>query len=744
MKWLVLTIYAVALMVLTGCGGDSSSSSSTSQNTPSAVAHAANLTITYSPETSMSTISWDESAYKDAKGYRLEKQDNNLSSAPTALVQGWSEVITLASGAQNYSVNDYSTSSTTYRVVAISDSTPLASADLSTQVTSNPVDTITTYFSNGDTNLSLPLNKSATINTLLPANLAVQKVIYYIDTQKVGESATAPNYPLSVNFAAYTNGNHRLDSQLQLSPSNFIKVSTPISTYNTNLNLSLSLRGSAGVIPLIATASSQASINGVNFYVDGALVANVSTKNYCASKYGCNGTYDSYKWDWNTNNYSPKTYQLRADVSDNGGESQSKTLSYDLNNPPQLFVTSPLDNSIVGDTLTISGSATDDQPNTTVTISVGDQVIYNSTSSTFSVSYNMNGLAEKQYSIQIKAVDAGNKSTVVTRSVLYKAGSTVPVWKVLGAGTTLLTLNNGYLVSQNANTITKLNLSTQAQSTYDLSLVAARGLNYLDVSNNGKLLFYGSTDQQVSQIFLGSNTLSNLGDGQHPIVYGNRGLWINSAYSQMNLYSLDTQQTIQVPKPSSETGFWLNNSYFMSDTHFCDSAQSNYGSKSRYNVYLYSIANNTTTQITNTPDLTEVCKGLDSTRLIYVSSDNYDSSIKQKLYYVNINQPTSSILLSDNVSGTPQLSDGIIAWVDGTNNALYALFANQSSPVKIADNAQLGVVKDGMLTYIKDGKLYLYKNATATQIMPSSDRHFIDGGYVYIIKGTDGLIYRVQ
>ena len=752
-KVYILALLLVGMIALTACGGNSttieeqtiSNPDITTPDQPDIVepdivepditvpSHKTQLSVLYNSDSNIAVISWDESKYKDSVGYRLEKSEINAIRA----LREWSEVITLSAGSGNYSAQDYTLVAVNYRIVALSDEVLLSGDNSATELVVNPIQTSAIYFSNGDANVTMPLNRSVTVNTLVESATNIQKVIYYIDTKRIGESSVKPNFPLSINTATYTNGNHRLDNELKIDDSSYITFYTPISTYNTNLNLSLRLGATTGIIPIIATASSKESLNGVRLYLDNQLVADIKEKNYCSSlRYGCGDTNDSYKWDWNSTNYSPATYAIRAEVSDSGGESLTKEITHLLNNPPVITVTSPLNESVVGNTLLINGSVSDDQNDTTVTIKVGSQTIYSSKTNNFSTSYVMSGLAEKIYTVEIKATDSSNKSTIVKRNVLYKADSDLQVWKTLGVNSAVLQINNDYLLYKDANALVRLNLSTQDLKSYDLGTTHYD--RYYDISSSGKIAFYGTKLTFDSSIFLADNTLSIIGVGQHPILNNDYALWINSYYSKMHLYSFATGATLDIEKPS-DSKYWLNWSYYLNTQNFCASANIS-SSPSNYDVYVYNLTTKQNTRLTNTLDTVEMCQGIDETRVLFAE---YNSA-PNKLYYASLSNLSSHVKLSENFSGTPKLVDGVMAWVDGDDKFLYSLGKNETTPLQVANNAQLREVKNGVLTYTKDSKLYLYKDGVSSEIWPYSDSHYIDGGFVYIIRGSDKLVYRVE
>ena len=727
----------MAIVTFSACGGGGETTTETPTAnqpiTPTPIStHSTPLSVVYNSDSKVALISWSESSYIDPVGYRVEKSIISNSRA----FNSWSEVTTLAAGGGNYMVQDYTELPTNYRIVSLDDNLSLSGDNGTTELLVNPTQNSRLFFTQNDMNATMPLNRTITINTVVDSSANIQKVLYYLDTKKIGESSIKPNFPYTFNSATYTNGNHRLDNELKIDDSSYITFYTPIITYNTNLNLSLRLGATTGVIPIIATASSKESINGVQFYLDSILVADIKEKNYCSdTRYGCGDSNNSYMWEWNSTSYTPKTYTIKTEVSDTGGEFLSKEITHVLNNPPVITLDSPLNESVVGDTLTISGSVTDDQESTTITIKVGDQTIYSANTKSFNTTYDMRGLVEKNYTLQVIATDASNKSTTVTRTVLYKADSNLTPWRTLGKDSSVVQLSSGYLVYKESNSLVRLNLTTESESRYDLGTIHYD--RYYDIASSGAFAFYGTELTFDSTIFLAESTLSKIGTGQHTVVYNNNLLWINSYYSSLYLYDLNTKSVVDIKKPT-DANYWLNWSYFLSDTNFCASANIS-SSPSNYDVYIYNIVTQATTRVTNSTDIVEMCQGIDESRVVFAE---YNSA-PNKLYYANLNNLSTPIELSNNLSGSAKLSDGLMAWVDGDDKYLYALSSGEITPIQVAKDAQLREVKNGVLTYVKDSKIYLYKNGVSTEIWTYADTHYIDGNYLYIIRGVDKLVYRV-
>ncbi len=703
-----------------------------------AVTHRANLKLVYDSNVKKSVISWTENSYQDSVGYRVEKRIGSTTRSVAS--NNWTEVSRLNAGGGTYAVQDITSENTEYRVIALEDNVSLSGENNAHELVVKSTANANVYFTQDDVNISIPLNRTVVVNTSLGNGTEASKVIYYIDTLKIGESSTKPNFPLSFNSGRYTNGTHRLDYEIKIEDASYMSFKSIISTQNTNLALSLRLGRTTGVIPVIAYATSKETINGVDFYLDNVLVSHVSDKNYCGSRYGCgsNGDQnDSYMWEWNSTNYTPQEYTLRADTSDMGGESLSRTLTHQLNNPPVINVTSPIADSVVGNTLHISGTVSDDSGDSDVTIKIGNITIYSGTGRSFSTDYDLTGLPEKIYTLEIRATDNDNKSTIERRNILYKADSTLTVWKTLGQDNKLLTINNGYILMRNLNNLVRVTISNDIETLYDMG--KTRSHSYEDINSNGESVYYADKYDpiNVSHIFLTDNNISEIGTGQHPILDDDNVLWISRYYNKMHLYSFTTHNVQDIDKPS-DTDYWLNWSYYMTDKYFCSSAKMT-GTKTNYDAFVYNMQSKQLIQLTKSDDIVEMCQGVNTNRLVYGEYNNKPNV----LYYSNLDDLQNRFKLSNNFSSA-KITNGIVAWVDNDEKALYILDDNETLPKKIDNNSYLQHAKDRIITYTKDSKLYVYKQGVSTEIWPYPDTHYIDDNYVYIVRGAEQLIYRIR
>lgn len=738
----IILLLLLSLLLISCRGNDSGSDDTTTPTTelekPTVVTHKASLSVLYKSDAKIAEIEWSESSYQDPVGYIVEKRDITddtrvITMATSESNNSWVELAKFSSGAGSYLYQDHVSTPSEYRVLSQSDNLHLSGANDSYEIQINPDLVSSIYFTADDINISMPLNRKVVVNSDIGSQ-DVSKVIYYLDTIKIGESSTSPNFPLSFDSSRYANGEHRLDHEVQLKNASSTIYNTAISTLNTNLSLSLSLARTTGIIPIVARASSKESIEGVKFYLDDREVAFIQEKNYCSNaRWGCYDGNDSYMWKWDSTTYAPAEYTIRAEVSDTGGESLVQEKTHLLNNPPVLIVNSPVADSVVGDILTISGSVTDDQNDTNVIIKVGSQTIYSEKSNSFSATYDMSGLAEQIYSVTITAIDPDNKSTTIRRNVLYEATSNYSIYKTLGAESTLLTINNGYILYKNSNNLIRYNMASDTNSLFALGTIHYD--RYYNINTAGAISFYGTELTFDSSIFAVESSITKIDDGYHPVQAGSNIAYISRYYSNMQIYDTSTDSKVTIDKPE-DSSYWLNWSYYLNSNNLCGSIKMS-SQDSDYDIFVYDKESDILSQVTQTPEIVERCLGLDGSRILYGEYNNNPN----RLYYAPLNNLSNTNLISEDFS-TAKSADGIIAWIQ--SNDLYVLKESQSTPTKVASNATLREVKDGVVSYTQDSKLYIYKDDISSRVWSSADAHYIDDGVLYIIRGSEKLVYRLN
>ncbi|GMQ60952.1 S8 family serine peptidase [Vallitalea maricola] len=287
-----------------------------------------------------------------------------------------------------------------------------ASADFGTAVVDDVAPTC---------NISSP-NNGDTVNGMLAIdadaldNVAVSKVEFYVNNNKIGEDTTSP-YSFNWNTNTVNNGNYNLkakaiDTSNNEATSNEITVTVDNVIDNTppTCNITSPANGDDvnGTINITANAGDNIAVNKVEFYVDNNKIGEDTTSPY------------SFQWDTTTVSNASHTLKVKAiDTSDNEGLSNEITVAVD-NAPTVEYKTE-----------TFTGSASIfNSPQIDIDVTANgtiDLQLSGSSSSLKMRLYDPSGtlLATNSSSISYDASETGTYSIVVSIFSFYDTGFTL-------------------------------------------------------------------------------------------------------------------------------------------------------------------------------------------------------------------------------------------------------------------------------------------------------------------------------
>jgi hypothetical protein len=267
-------------------------------------------------------------------------------------------------------------------------------------------------------------NASLTGTTSLTATasdaVGVTKVEFYIDSTLISTDTGSP-YSASLNTGSYANGAHTVSAKAYDAANN-----TATSLVNITINnavpdttpptvaISAPVAGAtiSGTLSFVqATASDNATVSKVEFYIDGALLGTDTTS--------------PYSFSLNTTLYSNGSHTLTAKAYDNSNNTKTSTaVAVTVNNipadttPPSVIITAPLiDATISGSAYNISVNASDANGVTKVEISVDGVLKATDTSSPYSYTLDTTTLSNTLHSISAKAYDPATNSNTATVTV---------------------------------------------------------------------------------------------------------------------------------------------------------------------------------------------------------------------------------------------------------------------------------------------------------------------------------------
>lgn len=173
----------------------------------------------------------------------------------------------------------------------------------------------------------------------------------------------------------------------------------------------------SGVVNIQVDASDDKGINKVLFYID----------NVCVST----DTASPYSYSWDTTKYSDGQHTIKVVAYDTENQTSSAQITVSVNNqtqqqdnPPQVSILSPLNNSTVSGTVEIQVTATDDVGINKVLFYINNICVSTDTTSPYRYNWDTTQVNNGTYTIKAVAYDTSNKTA--------SAQVTVFVYNVLG------------------------------------------------------------------------------------------------------------------------------------------------------------------------------------------------------------------------------------------------------------------------------------------------------------------------
>jgi len=305
-------------------------------------------------------------------------------------------------------------------------------------------------------------------------------VTWYADLRLLGSGGSSTGSPITWNTNGVSNGEHLLIARIQTSADTYREVRRTVVVGNSPVTLSASVSGSSGTVFLDARAGSPNGVGTVSAVFKGVSLGSLSAPNACSR--WCSGANDVYRFSIDAAQAGSGTHSALVTATDLSGQQRTVTLSVPISNPAALTLDTPADGSIVQGSLAYAGSASSDKGGpVTVRVRLGDLPLLETTSPSFSGSYNLAGVPAGSYTLTVTATDSSNQVTTVTRNVVVASSPALTL-------TPLFTLPSGG----------SLLASDGAQILYrapDGGVLLRAGA---DVALNGAAALQYATDWQVS------------------------------------------------------------------------------------------------------------------------------------------------------------------------------------------------------------------------------------------------------
>jgi YD repeat-containing protein len=273
---------------------------------------------------------------------------------------------------------------------------------------------------------------SVTLAASASDNVAVTSVQFTVDGVNVGSADTSSPYSTSWSSTSVANGSHVVRAVARDAAGNTttsagvtISVSNS-STDTTRPTISLSSPASgatvSGTVSISASASDNVAVVRVQFNVDGV-------------DYGAADLSSPWAVSWNTTAVTNGSHTLRATAYDAAGNSRTTTSrTVTVSNiaadtiAPTVGVTSPANGAIVGGTVTLAASASDNIGVSSVRFTLDGVTIGQDSSAPYTMAWSTTTVVDGPKQVLAIARDAaGNESSAaVLLAVDNTVGSGVP------------------------------------------------------------------------------------------------------------------------------------------------------------------------------------------------------------------------------------------------------------------------------------------------------------------------------
>jgi hypothetical protein len=754
------TIALLLCIVLSACGDDGSSSTSTpSGPTPEQVAAAqsAKLTATYNTANNQATLNWSDT-FPAATSYSIQQQASDgswssLDAVPGTTGKGapltWTRTINAAA---------------TLRVAVLETgySVPLDTQSGNTSLTVAPPATMPTI------TLSQQQPVTGNVTLSIAGGGTYSEVQWFADLNSIGTSITGPGYSIGLNAGSLTAGSHLILAQLENSPDSYLQVRLTIQVQNPEVTINASVTGTSGTVYLYVLATSAYGIVSVSATLDGNSLGTLTAPNCPSLVPSC-----MYQFPINATQAGSGTHTVSVVAVDGNGVSATQTFQVTFIDPPSLAVTTPFDGALVNGTLAIAGTFSTDRQAVTVSVTatLGSVTILNATSSPFSASYSLAGVTPGTYTLTVIATDSTGLTTTVTDAVTVTSSPSL-VYKpvlTLGANGSILAVSSCNILYQDSSG--KFHVFTPSSDTV-ISLGTLSIPEIWAITDAGYVFAEAfGTDRPSASVSIymwapGKTTPTNLS-----IAAGSKSqfdqllpvhfpwvLWASQgpstlAWSQFTLYNVTTGQNITVPEPAG-TAFVGNDD--------CDFAIINgklrlffwAGQNTTTNIYSWSQATGATTQLTS--DGLSLFPQTDGTTVAWQTDQGpLPPNPPFTLSTENIASGDTGTLSADMQSF--QLNAGVFGWIEQTfvtsstgNPVVTAQTIKASNGTAITTLANLlsSVFfgsSGGYVAYEQSAQLYDWSPAGGSVVLfnaaPGQAR--LAGSTIYFTNGASQAVYAV-
>ncbi len=593
-----------------------------------------------------------------------------------------------------------------------------------------------------------PLSDTVKLSLTLPTLDA--KVTWYVDLERLQDSngATATYYA-----GAAPNGSHLVSAVVEISDTNHLEVRRTVTVSHPTVFLQAYQPSAVnGMINVDVKASSTYGVTRVTASFDGVSLGSLSAPNAC--HVGCTGAeINVFRFTVDGNNVAAGNHTMVITGVDAAGSVRQVGVSVPVLHAPTLNISSPYDGAFVSGSLKVSGSyVSDSQGLVTVTATLGNVKILQTTDPSFSIDYDLAGIPAGSYSLVLRAVDSQQISTVLNWTVAIApsgAQTPAPLFSIGATGNLLASEGDLLLYSAADQSLRLRNTAGGSEVVLQGGALAnprrwqvSGGRAYVlakgdDCASNSACVYEWQIDGTRANLTDGNPWAGN-SNQEYPVARDGFVLWCNDAAgSGLTLYNVASRAYTHVLAPPgiSQVGntdfdfamvggvvhvfYWVKNG-------------------SIFEIYRWRSDTKSSTPL-STPGQSSTYVRTDGVRVAWTQKQAASTGVDTLLV-----QPFAggAVSVLSSAMTTFRLRDGALAWAEA--NVVKATAA--AGGTVTLGSASLVSTSGGFVVYDQAGKTYSWKAATGQSslvVETATGQKVANGNKLYFVLGGLQLVYKL-
>jgi hypothetical protein len=603
----------------------------------------------------------------------------------------------------------------------------------------------------------LSVNQSPTVRGIAQLTLdnaaSIEQVSYSAGTDTIGTTSSGPRFSFDWNTTALPDGPYTLYALARHSSGAYLLASWDVVVDNPHLAASLQVERASGSLTnfdMHARASSDAGIQSVAFFLDDNPVQTLPG----------GAAEGEYSYTLVTSGLTSGNHTFRIVATDRAGETVEAIRVLAIDNAPVVTLDSPVTGLIVTSTLHVAGSFADDQPGATLTVSLGNAaVLQTSTAGAFSVDHSLTGLTPGEYTLTVRAVDSQQHETIVNRN--FNVVSSGPTAELIATDVSLIhATEQGAVLYEKTDGTVILRRADGTEVTLQIPTGMTQAAAYY--LSSGHVMVTGSVPPPAPtgtyHIYLfdaaghvtnyseqfGSNT--NLGGIlRYPWL-----IWNTGSRGHFEIHNLVTQSRTIVTRPAGTAQIEGVSGAFIAtpgaEQLIFSATETVSGSTGPFGLFRYELASGVTYPVIGSATTNHRYVATDDARIAWRRSENF--TMGRNLMVAPVANTSANETLSTAMSAF-HLRDGLLGWIEPNGDGTSVLKVNDGTSTTVITSSATSApyVSDGRITFTENGRTYVWKSDTGPVLLLDTRPLYTpqhDDGVAFFLNGTPSTtLYRI-